>query len=36
MQFISELEHKDCFSLNSPFGYLINKKGKKFVYRFTL
>lgn len=28
MQFISELEHKDCFSLNSPFGYLINKKAK--------
>ena len=28
MEFISNLDHKDCFSLNSPFGYLINKKAK--------
>ena len=29
MELISNLEHKDCFSLNSPFGYLIDKKAKK-------
>lgn len=28
MELISNLEHKDCFSLDSPFGYLINKKAK--------
>lgn len=27
-ELISNLEHKDCFSLNSPFGYLIDKKAK--------
>lgn len=28
MELISNLEHEDCFDLNSPFGYLINKKAK--------
>jgi len=28
MELISNLEHKDCLSLNSPFGYLIDKKAK--------
>ena len=26
--YISNLNHESCFSLNSPFGYLIDNKGK--------
>ena len=25
---ICNLKHENCFSLNSPFGYLIKNKGK--------
>ena len=25
---IYRMKHNDCFSKNSPFGYLINKKSK--------
>jgi len=28
MEHITNLDHKDCFSFNSPFGYLIEKKAK--------
>jgi len=28
MDHITNLDHKDCFSFNSPFGYLIKKKAK--------
>ena len=28
MELISNMHHKDCFSLDSPFGYLIKKKAK--------
>ena len=38
MEYITNLDHKDCFSLNSPFGYLIKKKAKNLFinlhYRF--
>ena len=35
MEHITNLDHKDCFSFNSPFGYLM-KKSKKFIYKFTI
>ena len=30
---ICSLEHKSCFGLDSPFGYLIKSNGK-FIYRY--
>ena len=29
-------DHKDCFSFNSPFGYLIEKKAKNLFINYTI
>ena len=36
MELISNLEHEDCFDLNSPFGYLINKKAKIYLLIYII